>query len=143
MGRHRSGFTLIETVIAIVILSLAVPPMLWAVAESHHERVNPMLASKARWLAVEKLEDVIADRHSQSGNRGYSYLADANYLAEAKGDITGYPQFSRVVSFNETDATLSAPGTGYMTVTVTVGWTDADANAQTLEISTVLTDYTP
>ena len=33
--RPRAGFTLIETIAAIVILSLAIPPMLWAVREAH------------------------------------------------------------------------------------------------------------
>ncbi|MHC4274668.1 MAG: type IV pilus modification PilV family protein, partial [Planctomycetota bacterium] len=55
---RRRGFTLIETVAAIVILAVAVPPMLWAVAQAQHKRANPMLASKARWLAMEKLEDI-------------------------------------------------------------------------------------
>ena len=53
-----------ETVSAIVILSVAVPPMLWAVTQAQRQRMNPVLASKARWLAVEKLEDIVADRHA-------------------------------------------------------------------------------
>ncbi|MCZ6542471.1 MAG: type II secretion system protein, partial [Planctomycetota bacterium] len=65
------GFTLLETIAAVVILALAIPPMLWAVREAHIQRVNPMLASKARWLATEKLEDIIADRHSTT--RGWAY----------------------------------------------------------------------
>ena len=44
---RRSGFTLIETVAAIVILAVAVPPMLWAVTESQRQRINPMMASRA------------------------------------------------------------------------------------------------
>ena len=94
MAKARSsGFTLIETVVAIVILAVAVPPMLWAVAQAQYKRANPMQASKARWLAVEKLEDIIADRHSESGNRGWDYLITANYSDEDPGDITGYPQY--------------------------------------------------
>jgi prepilin-type N-terminal cleavage/methylation domain-containing protein len=142
---RRQGFTLIETVAAIVILAVAVPPMLWAVAEAQHKRANPMLASKARWLAMEKLEDIIADRHSESGNRGWDYLIAANYSAEAKGSITGYPQFSRTVTFLETEADLATPSAtgGYMNVTVTVSWTNAEGAAQSLSISTVLTEYVP
>jgi hypothetical protein len=135
---------LIETVVAIVILGVAVPPMLWAVSQAQQQRANPMLASKARWLAVEKLEDIIADRHSTT-DRGWGYLVPGNYAAENKGDITGYPQFSRTVSLTETQADLStvdADG-GYMNVTVTVGWTNAEGDAQTLSISTVLTEYVP
>ncbi len=68
---RRAGFTLIETIAAIVILAVAVPPMLWAVTESQRQRINPMMVSKARWLAVEKMEDIIADRHSTTA-RGLS-----------------------------------------------------------------------
>ncbi len=136
---RRSGFTLIETIAAIVILAVAVPPMLWSIRDAHSQRVSPMLASKARWLAAEKLEDLIADRHSTT--RGYDYLIAANYPAEPS--VSGYPPFSRSVSFAETLADLSTPGDGYMTVTVDVDWTDASATARTLTISTVVTEYSP
>ena len=139
---RRTGFTLIETVAAIVILAVAVPPMLWAVTEAQRQRINPMLASRARWLAVEKLEDIVADRHSTT--RGYSYLVTGNYAAE--NPVPGYTGFIRSVTFLETKAdlvTTSPAPLGYMTVTVIVGWNDADLAARTLDISTVLTDYTP
>ncbi len=133
------GFSLIETITAIVILSVALPGMLWTVREAHVQRVNPMLLSTARWLAVEKLEDVIADRHSTT--RGFAYLVAGNYPAE--NPVAGYPAFTRSVSFNETLADLVTAGSGYMNVTVQVGWTDSEGTARTLSISTVLTEYTP
>ena len=139
---RRTGFTLIETVAAIVILAVAVPPMLWAITEAQRQRINPMLVSRARWLAVEKLEDVIADRHSTT--RGYTYLITANYPDE--DPVPGYAGFTRTVSFVETKADLATPAPpplGYMTVTVKISWNDADAAAKALNISTVLTDYTP
>lgn len=133
------GFSLIETVVAIVILSVALPAMLWTVREAHVQRVNPMLLSTARWLVVEKLEDVIADRHSTT--RGYAYLVAGNYPAE--NPVAGYPAFSRSVSFNETLADLVTSGAGYMNITVEIGWTDGLGTARTLSIATVLTEYTP
>ena len=136
--RHtQNGFTLIEAITAIVILSLAVPPMMWAIRSAHVQRVNPMMASRARWLATEKLEDVIADRHSES--RGYDYLNSSNYPDESP--VSGFPGFSRRVVFNETGADLSSPGNGYMTVTVEVSWADASQQQQTLTVSTVVTEY--
>ena len=133
------GFSLIETIAAIVILSVALPSMLWTVREAHIQRVSPVLLSTARWLAVEKLEDVIADRHSET--RGYTYLITGNYPAE--NPVAGYAGFTRTVSFNETVADLVTAGAGYMNVTVQVGYTDGQGTAQTLSILTVLTDYTP
>jgi len=134
--RRRCGFTLIETIAAIVILAAAIPPLMFALREAHRQRVDPVLTSRARWLATEKLEDSIADRHSSS--RGYDYLIEANYPDE--NSVSGFPSFSRTVSFSETAADLSTPGEGYMNVTVQVGWTDGSGTARTLSVSTVLTE---
>jgi prepilin-type N-terminal cleavage/methylation domain-containing protein len=140
MRRPQSrAFTLIESIVSVVILATATPAMIWAVREAHLDRVSPVLASRARWLATEKLEDIIADRHSTT--RGYTYLVNGNYTAEAS--ISGYAGFTRSVAFAETGADLVTAGTGYKKATVTVGWTDARGSARSLAISTVLTDYTP
>jgi prepilin-type N-terminal cleavage/methylation domain-containing protein len=133
------GFTLIETIAAVVILAIALPPMLFAIRDAHVQRVNPMLASQARWLATEKLEDILADRHSDS--RGWEYLTEGNYPAEPS--VTGFPGFGRSVTLTETGADLVTPGSGYMTVTVQVSWVDATSTARTLSISMVVTEYTP
>nr|AQQ75240.1 hypothetical protein [uncultured bacterium] len=111
--------------------------MLWSIKQAHVQRVNPMMASKARWLATEKLEDIIADRHSTT--RGYGYLVSGNYPIE--NPVGGAPGFTRSVSINETRANLTSPGTGYKRVTVTVSWTDATSTNRSLSIATVLTDY--
>ncbi len=137
----RRAFTLIETVMAIIILAVGVPPMLWAVSQAQTDRANPVLFSRARWLAVEKLEDIVADRHS--GTRGYSYLDTANYADENPGDIAGYLAYGRTVAFAEKEANLVTAGSGYMIVTVTVTWTDTSGDTQSLSISTVLTEYVP
>ena len=134
---NRRGFTLIEAVSAIVILTIALPPMLWAIRDSHARRVNPMMSSKARWLASEKLEDIIADRHSTT--RGYAYLNAGNYAAE--NPVFGFPGFTRTVSFSETVADLATPGAGYMRATATVGWTDATGVSRSLSLSSVITEY--
>lgn len=136
---RRRAFTVTESVIAIVILSVAIPPMLWAIRQQQHDRVAPVLSSRARWLAAEKLEDIIADRHSTT--RGYSYLTTSNYPAESS--ISGFTGFTRSVAFSETAANLVSAGTGFMRSTVTVNWTDPGGVARSLSIATVITDYTP
>lgn len=137
-ARHRRrGFTLIEAISTIVILSIALPPMLWAIRDSHVRRVNPMMSSKARWLAAEKLEDIVADRHSTT--RGYAWLIAGNFPAE--NPVSGFTGFSRTVSFAETGADLVTAGTGYKRATVTVSWTDATATSRSLALSTIITEY--
>jgi len=128
---------MVEAIAAIVVLAIAIPPTMWAIREAHVQRVNPRMASTARWLAVEKIEDTIADRHSTT--RGYGYVVNANYAAESP--VTGFTGFTRSVSVTETGADLASAGTGYKRVTVTVGWTDATSTSRTLTLTTVVTDY--
>ncbi len=136
---HRRGFTLIECIVAIVILAVAVPAMTLALKQTHERRAAPVMVSRASWLATELIEDIIADRNSTT--RGYPYLITSNYPSEAT--IPEFPGFSRSVVFVETAADLTTPGVGYMKVTVTVRWTDPGDAARALSVSTVLTDYQP
>lgn len=135
----RRGFTLIEAIVAMVILSVAMPAMFMALSDAQKRRAGPVLDSRARWLAAEKLEDLIADRHSAT--RGYVYVDSANYAAEPS--ITGFTGYSRSVSVTETGATLSGAGVGYKTVTVTVTYTGATGASRSFSLGTVVTDYTP
>lgn len=140
MGRAdvRRGFTLIEVIIAIVVMSIAVPPMFWALRQANVQRVDPINLSRARWLACEKLEDINADAFSTT--RGYTYLSNSNYPSEAT--VSGFTGFSRSVSVSESGADLVAgSGTGYKTVVVSVGYVDGKGTGRTLSVSTVVAQY--
>ena len=140
MARHQSkGFTLIEVIASVVILAIALPPMLWALSDAQSQRVEPIQLSRARWLACEKIEDVIADRHSAT--RGYKYIQSANYTLERR--IDDFPGYTRRVEIKETGPDLKSTGKGYKTVTVIVEWEDISGKSRTLSLPTVLTDYQP
>jgi type II secretory pathway pseudopilin PulG len=134
---RRRAFSLIDTLAAIVLISVAAPLMLLAIGQSTLRRATATQAITARWLLSEKLESITADRHSTT--RGYTYLTTANYPAEAT--VAGYPNFTRTTTITETTADLTTPGTGYKTVTVTVTWIDPTAGTRTSTLSTVVTDY--
>ncbi len=133
---QRRAFTLIEAITAIVILGTAMPAMLMALGQAHRDRISPAMASQARWIAIEKLEDVIADRSSPS--RGWDYIDGANYPDEAS--ITDSPGYTREVDIAETSADLQSVGTGYKTVSVTVEWTHSDGQTHTVVLATVMTE---
>ncbi len=135
---ERRGFTLIEAIAAMVILSVALPPMLWAVRDAQVRRIGPVMASRARFLATEKLEEVIADRHGTT--RGYAWVITSRYATESP--VAGFAGFDRTVTVTETGADLVSAGAGYKTVTVTITWTDAGGVGRSLTVSTVITDYT-
>lgn len=126
-----------EAVAAVVVIAVAMPPMLYSLQQAHRHNADQILASRARWLAAEKLEDVIADRHASG--RGYPYIAAVNYPAEQS--VAGFAGFSRSVAITETGPDLSAAGSGYKTVMCSVGYLDGRGAARTLTISTVVTEY--
>jgi len=134
----RRGFTLIEAILAVIVLSIAMPAMLWSIRDSTRRRADPILLSRARWLAAEKLEDCIADAHSAT--RGYAYVINANYAAEAP--VSGFTGMNRSVSVVETAPQFVA-GTGWKTVTVTVAYTDGQGASRSLALTTVVTSYSP
>jgi prepilin-type N-terminal cleavage/methylation domain-containing protein len=137
LNSRRRGFTLMEAVAALVVLSVAFPPMLWAIRRGHAARVTPARFTTARWLAANKIEDIAADRACPT--RSYAYLVASNYPAETT--ITGYPGFTRSVAFTETGPDLVTAGTGYMRATVTVTFTDGMGVSRSYALSSIQTDY--
>lgn len=133
----RRAMTLVECIAAVVILALAAPPLLLAARTAAHAQADPVLMSTARWLATEKLEDVIADRHSST--RGFDWVSGAHYLNEAP--VAGFPAFSRSVSVESTGVNLVSAGSAAKVVTVTVSWQDSRGRNQNLSVATALTDY--
>ncbi|MDX2115855.1 MAG: prepilin-type N-terminal cleavage/methylation domain-containing protein [Planctomycetota bacterium] len=134
--RTRRGFTLVETIAVLVVLAVFVPPALLAVRDSAVRSVSATLVSRARWLATEKLEDIIADRHSTT--RGYAYVDESSYPDEPA--VADSPQFSRSVSVVETGADLLSAGAGYKRIAVTVSWNDPIRGLQSIVIETAVTD---
>ena len=133
---HRRAFTLIEAITAMVIMGIAMPAMLAALSSAHRGRVAPVMASRARWLAVERLEDIIADRASPA--RGWEYVVPGNYGDEPS--IPEVPGFSRTVQIDETGPDLATPGEGYKTITVTVAWVHGGDETRSVRLATVLTE---
>jgi Tfp pilus assembly protein PilV len=118
-GFRGRGVTLLETVFAVLLLGISVPPILGFFAQGTLSSIAPERQTAAYFLAMERLEEIIADRHSST--RGYSYLAAAHYLAES---LSG--GFTRTVAFDEVssaDLTTHQAGSGYLLITVNVQYT--------------------
>ncbi len=133
--RKNGGFTLIETVLIIVVLGIASYGVLTVFISGLKSSASPVLGVQGIELAKEKLEIIMADKHD--GAKGYGYLIPANYPAESP--VSGFSDFNRSVTFLEVDGTDLAtfsPGSGFMRVSVTVSWV---GDSVTLE--TVAADY--
>ena len=120
---HSKGFSLIEIIITLVVLSIAAVGVLSVFASGMRGSADPLLVNQATNLAREKMDEVIGDRRNAA--RGYAYIIPANYPAETP--VGGFSFFDRSVAvFCVTAADLNtstgAPpcGSGYTHVTVTV-----------------------
>ena len=134
-GKLRA-MTIIEVVTATVILSVGLPPLIKAFADSSNQSHLPVNSTIASFLATERMEQVVARRYRN--NTGYAALIAANFPAESP--VTGFPRFSRTVTISEVTNALSPSGTavGYRKVRVTVTW---QPNNSSMSIERVFADF--
>jgi len=143
------GFTLIETVIVVVVLGLSLGVLIPFTVSLRYS-ADPVLTQQATSLVQEKLEQIVADRLDRTTPRGFVYATNpANYPAETP--IAGLTGFSRSVAIAcVTTADLNAVGTvpnpscalsdartDYARVTVTV----SNAVLGTVTAVSMLTNY--
>ncbi|MCE7973626.1 MAG: type II secretion system protein [Leptolyngbya sp. PLA1] len=125
------GFTLMESIVGVVLLAVSLPPLIWALGESRRTAAGPAQADVAYWLATERLEDIVADR--STAGRGFGYLSPEHYPDESA--VAGFPGYSRAVEFVPAD-----PALGGVEVRVTVTWVDGRGRAQTLRAVSLLAE---
>lgn len=132
----KRGTTIIEAVTAMVILSIALPALMSAFADSSRQTIFPSNAAVGSFLAIEKMEEIMARRYR--GTDGYSAITSANFPAESP--VTGFSYFNRSVTISYVTSALAASGTdqGYKKVTVTVTW---NGGTQTQSIEHVFADF--
>jgi prepilin-type N-terminal cleavage/methylation domain-containing protein len=143
MGRadkNTGGFTLIETVITLVVLSIAVVGVLSVFTTGMRGSANPVIVDQAVQLAQEKMDTIVGDRIN--AGRGYSFIIPASYGADVP--VTGFNRSVNIFCVTSADLNTNAgaPGasgcaSGYTHVTVTV----ANAAMGSVSLDTVVTKY--
>lgn len=73
----RPGFSLIEVIVCVLMLSIAVPPVLEMVGSAGADRADTVNVNRAVVLATLVLESVVADVASPDPSLGFDALADA------------------------------------------------------------------
>ena len=134
--KRTRATTIIEVVTAIVILSVALPSLMRAFADSTNQTVLPVNATVASFLATERMEQIIARRYRNDS--GYDALTTVNFPAESP--VSGFGRFSRSVTITEVDTNLATSGSavGYRKVKVTVTW---QPNNSSLSIERVFAEF--
>ena len=133
--RKRST-TIIEVVTAMAILAIALPALVSAFAESSRQTIFPSNSAVASYLAIEKMEEIMARRYR--GTDGYTALTAANFPAETP--VSGLTFFNRSVTVSYVTSALAASASdqGYKKVIVKVTW---NSGAQALSIEHVFADF--
>jgi len=125
LNPQSNGFTLIETIITLVVLSIAVVGVLSVFATGIKGSANPSLVGQATQLAQEKMDIIAGDRINPA--RGYAWITAAVNPYPAENPITGFAAFNRSVTIfcvnagalnTNTGAQPCASGYAHITVTV-------------------------
>ncbi|MCA9304625.1 MAG: prepilin-type N-terminal cleavage/methylation domain-containing protein [Phycisphaerales bacterium] len=145
------AFTLIEVVIAVLILAIAVPPTLGLLDATAAGRADTVNSTRATILASSVLESVLADIASTDESLGFSALEDAAaYLdtptaglyARLSGSLGTYEKygFTYSVEIGElvgVDGTVSASPSEnlFRVITVRVGYPSGTGDDFELPVS--------
>lgn len=126
---NGSGFTLIEVLVAIVILSVGLLGMASLTVAIIQENKLSNDLTTATTLAQEKMEDI--------RNLGYAGTpASDSTVTEDYGNISGYPGFKRVTVTDVYDAGTTWPPDGLKDIKVTVSWVYKKTHS--VEVKTLL-----
>jgi prepilin-type N-terminal cleavage/methylation domain-containing protein len=125
---REGGFSLIEIVITLVVLSIASIGVLSVFTTGSKGSANPLILNQATALAQEKMDEAIALRKSGGfaavGNAGAFFPAPFNAYA-----------WARLVDCDPTFAPCPAQ---YQRVTIRVSW---NAGAESISLVTLIADY--
>lgn len=134
---RQKGFTLIECVLTIVIISIGLVAMMLLFDNVTRAAMEGDLNITASFLARERLEIIAFDKVY----RGYNYVATASYPVSETVSVGGnnYVRNLNIYEVAKSDLTTSQAGSGFKRIDCVVQW-GSDANQRT-SLSTMLTRY--
>ncbi|MBF0104327.1 MAG: hypothetical protein HQM16_03260 [Deltaproteobacteria bacterium] len=132
--RNQKGFSLLENILAAVLLSACLFGGMTVMQNVTANSVNIDLSSIATELANEKVEMVIADKTYN----GFDVVETNYYQQETDLGAYAMTRFVTVTEVDPDDLTTGVEGSGVKKVDVTVSWGSADH--QRITVSTLISD---
>jgi hypothetical protein len=160
MRRTRSnGFSLIESVVIIIVLAMAVPPSLQLLDSAAASRADSINTTRATLLGMSVMEHILADVYSSDPALGFDALADS----EAYLNTAGTGLVDRLASVADVYAALGisfsveigplaqADGTTsgdpdldvYREITVVISYPSATEGVLDMPISAIVSEISP
>lgn len=138
MKSRLYGYTLIELIVVLIILSLGLTTLLLALRQATFNNTSSQFLTVAQGLAQGKMEQIISDRKNQA--TGFSYIVNSNYPSEAT--VSGFKTYTRSVSIfyvnlAALDTQVAGP-TDYKRVAVTVS---GPASQTVVRLVTLVTNW--
>src|SRR5688572_12709723 len=101
MTRNQGGFTLIESLIAVGILSVGLVGVLAAMGQGATSVDGARRATTALFLAEQRSAQAKAFAVSNAGGQGYNVLATGSIPNQGYNAIAGYPDYRRTVTVTD------------------------------------------
>ncbi|MDD4907947.1 MAG: type II secretion system protein [Candidatus Omnitrophica bacterium] len=124
----KRGFSLIEIVIAIGLLTIVMSAMLSIFSQGQRYLRKNRVGTIAGFLIQEKLEEL--------STPDPSLFSDPNSFNEVRADVPGFTDFEREVAVSS--PYLGDSGLAFLRVTV---WWQGETGEQTRTVETVKADY--
>jgi prepilin-type N-terminal cleavage/methylation domain-containing protein len=130
----EGGFSLIEIIVTLVVLSIAAIGVLSVFTTGSRGSADPLILNQASALAQEKMDEAIALRRSG----GFAAVTTVNPGVPAFPAPFNTYTWSRVVDCVDVNLNAVACPQPYERVTVTVSW---NAGAESVSLVTLIADY--
>jgi type II secretory pathway pseudopilin PulG len=127
---RRRAISLLEVVVAMVIMAIAIPPLFIQIAADVQQQEAFLVQRNLTHLASERLWEIYAD-HADP-DRGFDHVAESSYPGEADaGGLTGYVRTTEVLEVSDSDYVTQTANSGVKRCRVTV--TAPDGRTITIE----------
>lgn len=142
--KREDGFTLVEIILAIIIISIGVLGLVSAISFTSGKGINAEVVSTAQTLAQERMEELLAKKR----DTGYATTPDLDIgttITALPSPFTGY---TRVVEVCNVDSSLGSPdctlpdnGSGFKRITVNINYSGlADLPSPVISLVSVVVD---
>ena len=107
----RRGLSLIEVVLALVVLGLAAPALLISISAGARQQTAALVQENLLELAAERNSEICADHANPA--RGYGYIVPSAYPAETSPwGLSGYTRQTEIREVSATDFVTVQAGSG-------------------------------
>lgn len=132
--KSQGGFTLIETIITLVVLSIAAVGVLSVFTTGIKGSANPLLVDQAAQLAQGEMDQVLGEKEAI----GFAAIAIGNPLACNSTMLAGFNCSRNVyyVNLGDLNAQVAGP-TNYLHITVTI----TQATIGSVNLDGLVTNY--